>query len=114
MIDINLTLEKIVMIDRPADRKRAPLHGLMNYVGLKPSIDEVELTAKGFDVTTASVITEEVLSSVRTAEHVFLPFTTDAGSDLGKLQTALLLTRRALANEEFDYAYFGPPPGATS
>ena len=110
MTDMLLTLEKLIMIDRGNERQRAPLRGLMECAGLKPLVDEKG--AKGFDVTTASIITGEVFKEALTADHVLLPFTIDAKSDLGKLQTEMLLARASTAISEHDYVYFGPKPVA--
>jgi len=109
---MNLTLEALVMVDRPDDRHRAPLHGLMECAGLKPSSDE--LSATGYDVTAVSLITDEVAQTVLTADHVFLPFTINRKTDLGKLLAEMLTSRTCFALPEFDYTYFGPPPGDTA
>ena len=109
---MSLTLETLVMIDRPDDRHRAPLRGLMECAGLKPSSGE--LSATGYEVTTASIITDEVAQTAMSAEHVFLPFTINRKTDLGKLLAEMLTSRPCYALPEFDYAYFGPPPGGVT
>jgi hypothetical protein len=105
----DMALERLVMIDRADSRHRAPLRGLMECAGLRvKSVDG----ATDYDITTASVITDTVALSALSADHVFLPFTMDSGSDLGRLQTIMLTLRTCHAVDEYDYAYFGPPVGA--
>ncbi len=111
MSELSLTLKSLVMIDRPDPKNRLPLRGLMQCAGLKFSNDK---GITGYDVTAASVITDEVAQAVKKAEHVFLPFTISRETDLGKLLAEMLILRQCLALPDFDYAYFGPPPGATS
>ena len=107
-MSVDLALETLVMIDRASDRQRVPLKGLMECAGLLPNTHEDFTT--GYSVTTASVITDAVALRVLNADHAFLPFTVDSGSDLGKLQARMLVARVCYAVPDYEYAYFGPEP----